>query len=135
MKVKEYFEKTKINKTAFCEKIGISSQYLYQIITGRSIPSYAIAKKISEETDNQISIEDLCISKESKTYKKAKSIEQLAKKLDLLEKGQKEILVFLEEKFKTLQKSTIPCRKTEKSNGKSQTFEGEKEVLEEFLHH
>ena len=133
MNVKDFFEKTKINKTAFCERVGISSQYLYQIITGRSIPSYAIAKKISEETDNQVSIEELCINKETKIYKKAKSIEQLGKKLDLLEQGQKEILFFLEENFKTLQKNVIPSRKIEKSNGKSLTFEGEKEISEEFL--
>ena len=54
MKVKEYFEKNKINKSAFCEKIGISYQYLYQILTGRSIPSYSVAKKISDETSGQV---------------------------------------------------------------------------------
>lgn len=129
MKVKEYFEKNKINKSAFCEKIGISYQYLYQILTGRSIPSYSVAKKISDETSGQVSIEELCLNPQIKRHKSVGSLEKMLKRLQEIEETQIKILSLIEEKFNALKINKQNPKKVETSvNGKS--FEGEKEIRE-----
>lgn len=59
MNLRDYFHHYRVRKVEFCEKIGISPQYLSLIINNHCQPSLKVCKAINKETAHIVSLEEL----------------------------------------------------------------------------
>ena len=59
MKLKEYFAKYDLNRTAFAYKCGVPYSSLMAYISGKHRPRQEVAEEIEKLTDNLVTVEEL----------------------------------------------------------------------------
>lgn len=59
MKLKEYFDKERINPVEFAVRLEISPASIYRYMANKTKPAYGRAKLIEKATRGQVSYEDL----------------------------------------------------------------------------
>ena len=64
MKLCEFLSETGMKPSHFCNKVGISSTTLYNLLSGETSPSLKIAISIYNFTDKKVKYEDLLATRE-----------------------------------------------------------------------
>ena len=75
MKLGEYLKKTQITQQKFSEMVGVARPFITQIVGEKRTPSLHLAKRIQEETDGNVTINDLIPPNAPTRLKKRKKTE------------------------------------------------------------